>query len=74
MKLSGGLTDTRLIIQASVLGSPEEEEEEEGRERGMEDSDWRRGNVGAEREGWIWVVGGVGMDKQTTGNEGCGDG
>lgn len=50
MKLSGGLTDTRLIIQAPVLGSPEEEPEQ-----GMED-------VGAEGEGWGWV----GMDKQTS--------
>lgn len=55
MKLSGGLTDTRLIIQASVLGSPEEEEEEEEeREQGMEDVEtWeQKERVGV---GWAWI-------------------
>ncbi|TWW64882.1 hypothetical protein D4764_22G0005290 [Takifugu flavidus] len=39
----------------------------------MEDSDWRSGNMGAERKGGVWI-GKLGMGKQTTGNEGYGDG
>lgn len=55
------------------MGSSEEEEEVEEEERGMEDSDWRSGNVGAEGKGGVWI-GRLGTGKQTTGSEGYGDG
>lgn len=59
MKLSGGLTDTRLIIQASVLGSPEEEEEEE------EEPEQRAGR---------WSHARVGPGPRQTGSEGVAGG